>query len=91
MYQKMIIAGNLGRDPEMRYMPDGTAVTSFNVAVNDGWGENKRTLWFRVSIWGKRAETAKSSLRPRRPRRNPPRTVGFFHTSVDRPFASCPG
>jgi single-strand DNA-binding protein len=62
MYQKMIIAGNLGRDPEMRYMPDGTAVTSFNVAVNDGWGENKRTLWFRVSIWGKRAETANQYL-----------------------------
>lgn len=62
MYQKIIIAGNLGRDPEMRYMPDGTAVTSFSIAVNDGWGENKRTLWFRVSIWGKRAETANQYL-----------------------------
>ncbi|HIP74019.1 MAG TPA: single-stranded DNA-binding protein, partial [Anaerolineae bacterium] len=29
MYQKIIVVGNLGRDPEMRYMPDGTAVTSF--------------------------------------------------------------
>lgn len=62
MYQKIIIAGNLGRDPEMRYMPDGTAVTSFSIAVNDGWGDNKRTLWFRVSIWGKRAETANQYL-----------------------------
>ena len=46
----------------MRYMPDGTAVTSFSIAVNDGWGDNRRTLWFRVSIWGKRAETANQYL-----------------------------
>lgn len=62
MYNKITIAGNLGRDPEMRYMPDGTAVTNFSVAVSDGWGENKKTLWFRVSVWGKRAETANQYL-----------------------------
>ena len=62
MYQKMTIAGNLGRDPEMRYMADGTAVTNFNVAVSDGYGENKTTIWFRVSVWGKRAETANQYL-----------------------------
>jgi single-strand DNA-binding protein len=62
MYQKITIAGNLGRDPEMRYMPDGTAMTSFSVAVADGWGENKKTMWFRVTVWGKRAETANQYL-----------------------------
>jgi single-strand DNA-binding protein len=62
MYQKIMIAGNLGRDPEMRYMPDGTAMTSFSVAVADGFGDNKKTLWFRVTVWGKRAETANQYL-----------------------------
>jgi single-strand DNA-binding protein len=62
MYQKITIAGNLGREPEMRYMTDGTAVTGFNVAVSDGYGENKRTIWFRVSVWGKRAEVANQYL-----------------------------
>lgn len=58
MYHKIVVAGRLGRDPEMRYMPDGKAVTNFSLATNDGWGENKKTIWFRVSIWGKRAEVA---------------------------------
>ena len=62
MYHKITIAGNLGRDPEMRYMPDGTAVTSFSMAVSDGFGENKKTIWFRVNVWGKRAEVANQYL-----------------------------
>jgi len=37
MYQKLVIVGNLGRDPEMRYTPAGKAVTSFSVAVNRKW------------------------------------------------------
>ena len=48
MYHTVIIVGNLGRDPEMRYTPAGKAVTSFSVAVSDGFGENKKTIWFRV-------------------------------------------
>lgn len=36
-YQKIIIVGNLGRDPEMRYTPDGTPVTNFSVATNRRW------------------------------------------------------
>ena len=39
MYQKIIIVGNLGSDPEMRYMPDGTAVTNFSVATNRKWSD----------------------------------------------------
>lgn len=61
MYQKIIIAGNVGKDPEMRYTPSGTAVTSFSVAVNSQYtntqGEQiKETVWFRVTTWGKQAE-----------------------------------
>ena len=37
MYQKLVIVGRLGRDPEMRYMPDGTAVTNLNVATDRRW------------------------------------------------------
>lgn len=59
---KTIILGNLGRDPEMRYMPDGTAVTAFSVAVKEGWGDKAYTLWYRCSVWGKRAEAANQYL-----------------------------
>ncbi|MCB8921318.1 MAG: single-stranded DNA-binding protein [Ardenticatenaceae bacterium] len=68
MYQKIIIVGNLGRDPEMRYMPDGTAVTSFSVATNRRWTDRAtgqpvdETTWFRVSVWGRQAETANQYL-----------------------------
>ncbi len=67
MYHKIIIVGNLGRDPEMRYTPDGTPVTSFSVAANqsrknnDGtWG--KETIWFRVTVWNRQAEIAAQYL-----------------------------
>jgi len=62
MWHKIIFVGNLGRDPEMRYTPKGTAVTSFNVAVNEGYGDNKETVWFRVSVWGNQAEACKEYL-----------------------------
>lgn len=68
MYQKIIIVGNLGRDPEMRYMPDGRAVTSFNVASTSRWTDKatgqpkEETTWFRVTFWGRQAETANQYL-----------------------------
>jgi len=68
MYQKLIVIGNLGRDPEMRYMPDGTAVTSFSVATNRSWtdqasGQQRdETTWIRVSVWGRQAETTNQYL-----------------------------
>ena len=67
MYQKIIIVGNLGSEPEMRYQPDGTAVTSFSLATNRRWKDGNgqdidETTWFRVSIWGKRAEAANQYL-----------------------------
>lgn len=68
MYQKVVIVGNLGRDPEMRYMSDGTAVTNFSVATSRRWTDRAsgqpidETTWFRVSVWGKQAETANQYL-----------------------------
>jgi len=66
---KVMIIGNLGSDPEMRYTPNGKAVTQFNVAVNQStknqqtgeWVEE--TDWFRVTIWGDRAERMAENLR----------------------------
>ena len=67
MYHSITIVGNLGRDPEMRYTPNGTPVTSFNVASNrqytNSQGERvKETIWFRVSAWSKLAETCNNFL-----------------------------
>lgn len=68
MYQKIVIVGNLGSDPEMRYMADGTAVTNFSVATNRRWTNSQtgqptdETTWFRVSVWGRQAETANQYL-----------------------------
>jgi len=61
MYHTLIIVGNVGKDPEMRYTSSGQAVTSFSVATNRQYtGSNgeqvKETIWFRVSTWGKTAE-----------------------------------
>ncbi len=57
MFHTIIIVGNVGKDPEMRYTPSGQAVTSFSVATNrqytTGSGEQvKETVWFRVTTWG---------------------------------------
>ena len=68
MYQKIIVVGNLGNDPEMRYMPDGTAVTNFSLASNRRWTDGAtgqprdETTWFRVSVWRKQAEVANQYL-----------------------------
>ncbi|MBN2388453.1 MAG: single-stranded DNA-binding protein [Anaerolineales bacterium] len=68
MYHTIIIVGNLGRDPEMRYTPSGQAVTSFSVATNRQYTNNngetiKETTWFRISAWGKQAETCNQYLK----------------------------
>jgi single-strand DNA-binding protein len=68
MYQTIIIAGNVGRDPEMRYTPSGQAVTSFSVATNRQYTNNngetvKETIWFRISAWGKTGETCNQYLK----------------------------
>ncbi len=58
------ILGNLGRDPELRYTPTGTAVCNISVAVNLPTDQNSvDTLWVRITIWGKQAETVNQYLK----------------------------
>jgi single-strand DNA-binding protein len=64
---KITLIGNVGSDPEMRYTPNGKAVTSFRMATNYRYngpdGERKEeTEWFRVSVWGKQAESCNQFL-----------------------------
>lgn len=66
-FNKVIIVGNLGRDPELRYTPQGTPVCTFSVATNerrkDRAGEQQDvTTWFRITVWGKQAETTSKYL-----------------------------
>lgn len=68
MYQTIILVGNLGRDPEMRYTPSGQAVTNFSVATNRQYTGSdgqlvKETTWFRISTWGKTAENCNQFLK----------------------------
>ena len=61
MLNKILVIGNVGRDPEMRYTPNGNAVTSFSVAVNryytpPGGERQEETEWFRVVAWNRLAE-----------------------------------
>jgi single-strand DNA-binding protein len=68
MYHTIIVVGNLGKDPEMRYTPSGQAVTNFNVATSrkytssDG-NQVEETVWFRISTWGKTAEVCNQYLK----------------------------
>jgi single-strand DNA-binding protein len=67
-YQQVIIVGNLGRDPELRYTQSGQAVCGFSVAVNEVWTDRQtnekkeKTNWFRVSVWGQQGETINQFL-----------------------------
>jgi single-strand DNA-binding protein len=68
MYHTIILIGNLGRDPEMRYTPSGQAVTNFSVATNRQYTGSdgqlvKETIWFRISTWGKNAENCNQFLK----------------------------
>ena len=65
---KVILIGNLGQDPEARFTPQGTAVTSLSVATNESWkdqsGEKQdRTEWHRVVMYGRMAETASEYMK----------------------------
>ena len=71
-FNKIILVGNLGRDPELRYTPQGTPVCSFTMATNerrrDKAGEMQdQTTWFKVTLWGRQAETASQYLTKGRP------------------------
>ena len=67
MFQTLILIGNLGKEPEMRFTPSGQPVTTLSVATNRRYsGANgqpvKETAWFRVTVWGKQAETCNQFL-----------------------------
>ena len=69
---KVILIGNLGRDPEVRFTQGGTPVANFTMATTERWndpsGEKKeRTEWHRIVVWGKQAEIAGEYLRKGRP------------------------
>ncbi len=60
---RVILVGNLGRDPELRYTPGGTAVANLSLATNEAWTDKsgqkqERTEWHRIVVWGKQAEIA---------------------------------
>src|SRR5690242_10441574 len=64
---KVILLGNLGRDPEMRYTTSGDAVCNLSVATSEQWkdksgGKQERTEWHRVTLFGKSAEIAAEYL-----------------------------
>jgi single-strand DNA-binding protein len=66
--QTIFLAGNLGRDPEVRYTPNGTAVARFSVATNEKWTDRdgqlqERTIWWQVSMWGRQAESVSQYLK----------------------------
>ena len=48
--------GRLGKNPEMKYTPKGTAITKFSMAVTTGYGDKKKTIWVNVSSFGQQAE-----------------------------------
>ncbi len=72
-FNKITLVGNLGKDPELRYTPQGTPVCSFSMATNErrkdrATGENQDiTTWFRITLWGRQAETASQYLTKGRP------------------------
>jgi single-strand DNA-binding protein len=67
-FNKITLVGNLGRDPELKYTPQGTPVCTFSMATNErrkdarGGEQEEVTTWFRVTLWGRQAETAAQYL-----------------------------
>src|SRR5688572_7626645 len=68
-FNKITIVGYLGRDPELRYTPTGTAVCDVSIATTErrkgrgGGDPEETTTWFRVTMWGRQAEVASQYLR----------------------------
>ncbi len=72
MYHQITIVGYLGNDPDMRFTPNGQAVTSFSVASSRKYTNNSgqqidETTWFRISVWGAQAESCNQYLAKGRP------------------------
>ena len=61
--KSITLFGNVGKTPEPRTTQSGQKVCGFSLAVNDGFGDNKRTLWFDCSVWGKRGEAIANNVK----------------------------
>lgn len=67
-WHQTIVVGNLGTDPELRYLPSGTAVCNFSLAVNERWTDRQtneqreKTYWYRIAVYGRQAETVNQYL-----------------------------
>lgn len=59
---KVIMIGNLTKQPELKYTPNAKAVATFTIAVNTGFGENKKADYFNIVVWGKPAENSANFL-----------------------------
>ena len=67
MFQRLILAGNLGRDPELKYTSGGIPIVNFPVATNHKWTDpegnaQEETVWFRIAVYGKQAEACNEFL-----------------------------
>ena len=62
-YCNVTVVGGLGKDPEIRSTPSGKKIASFSVAVDQGYGENKKTEWINVIAWEKLADLAEKFLK----------------------------
>jgi single-strand DNA-binding protein len=60
--KNIVISGRTGKDAELRRLQDGTPVLSFSVAVDDGFGESKKTMWFDCSMFGNRGQALEKHL-----------------------------
>lgn len=61
-FNKITLVGNLGKDPDLRYTPNGDAVCSFSIATNEKRGGESIATWFKVTLWRKTAEAAHKYL-----------------------------
>lgn len=62
-YCNVTVVGNLGKDPEIRSTPSGKKIASFSLAVDQGYGDNKKTEWINCIVWEKLAELAEKYLK----------------------------
>lgn len=62
-FHQTVVEGFLARDPEVRYTADGTAITNFSIPVGEKYKDTERTTWYRVTVFGKQAESASTMLK----------------------------
>src|SRR5262245_12053359 len=61
-FNKIIICGYLGRDPELRHTPNGNTICNLSIATTEKRGDKESTTWFRVAVWGKQGEMCNQYL-----------------------------